>query len=121
MHTQYFVTARTQLAGYHRWPEAPHPFEYLRERHRHLFTMAVRMSVSHGDRDIEVNQLEQHMLTNWQLLANRGQWPGEWEFDGVSCEHMAVYMATNLLNRYPTAGWVQVEVLGWYQRRRCTH
>jgi len=42
-----------KFEGLHRWPEAFESVSYLRERHRHTFTVRIGWKVTHEDRDIE--------------------------------------------------------------------
>lgn len=44
---------RTQWEGYHCWPDAPEEVKFLRDLHRHLFHITVRIEQFHNERDIE--------------------------------------------------------------------
>lgn len=78
------VIAKCRAVGFHRWADAPDEFGYLRDRHRHEFTVECRADVSGPDREIEVNDLKQRVET---YLHDRYGEPCE--FGGMACEHIA--------------------------------
>jgi len=54
MRTQLVVAG--EFPGYHRWPEAPAPFQYLRLYHSHMFTFRAYIAVV-DDREFEFLEL----------------------------------------------------------------
>jgi hypothetical protein len=52
------ITVRFTAPGFHQWPAAPQRRAYLRERHRHLFHVAVTIPVLHADREVEFHDLQ---------------------------------------------------------------
>jgi len=63
----------------HLWKTAPVHREYLRLLHQHLFKVVVRISVEHGERQIEFHDLRQEV---WRNLNTRVEWNN-------SCENIA--------------------------------
>lgn len=56
------VVVKLQIEGTHRWPGCP--FEdvaFLRDTHRHIFTIYATKKVTHDDRDIEIILLKRKM------------------------------------------------------------
>lgn len=51
--TKNFVWITTQFEGFHKYPDAPEEVAFLRDRHRHIFTLKIWIEVFHNDRDIE--------------------------------------------------------------------
>lgn len=81
------VVARSRVVGFHRWPEAPDKFAYLRDRHRHEFVIDARAYVGSPDREIEVNDLKQRMEA--YLFEQYGS---PCEFGNMACEHIAAQL-----------------------------
>lgn len=54
--TSYIEVKLYELAE-HSWKDAPPHRDYLKPKHQHLFEIKVRMSVSHGEREIEFHDL----------------------------------------------------------------
>ena len=65
------IFCRTTFEAFHRWPDAPPEVEFLRDRHRHLFHVELRIEVTHDDREVEFLLL-QNALKEWiqETLAN---------------------------------------------------
>lgn len=79
----YQIVVRFQFEGWHCWPNAPSPHEYLSHPHRHMFHVEAKKEVSHVDRDIEIIQLKRRIFNHCQE-----EWgPPEYGdlSDGVSC------------------------------------
>lgn len=54
------VVVRTQFAGMHCWATCPHDeVSFLKNDHRHIFFVEVKIPVSHDDRDIEFFMLKE--------------------------------------------------------------
>ena len=50
---EMLVEVKTQFEGLHCWPEAPDEVGFLRNMHRHMFHVVLRIPVEHSDRDVE--------------------------------------------------------------------
>ena len=62
--TKSFIKVRTQFEGFHYYPDAgkiDNRIEFLEHRHRHMFHVCVKMSVTHQDRELEF------FLVKWEL------------------------------------------------------
>lgn len=47
------IVVRTSFEGIHRFADAPQEVGFLREPHRHIFSVEVEMEVFHDDRELE--------------------------------------------------------------------
>jgi hypothetical protein len=85
-----YIKVTTQAEGLHHWPGAPEGEGYLRQPHRHLFTVTVRMQVRHGEREIEINAfarwLHDQVLPS---LATTPRGSGSADFGTRSSEQLA--------------------------------
>lgn len=85
-----YIEVQWQFEALHRWPDAPHPVEYLRNLHRHVFYCRARVEVFHNERELEFIMLKH------RLQARRFR---ESEVD--SCETMAHRIVAYLNETYP--------------------
>lgn len=92
-----FVYCTFRVDMFHRWPDAPTQFEYLRARHRHEFHFKVTCGVS-ADRQMEFIHLKK------MCLALVSQIRHENDTDTWSCEHWA----NVLLRMLPSCAMVEV-------------
>lgn len=98
--TDRTITVTWSTDGYHRWPDAPPPRNYLEARHRHRFGMSVTIPVDHDDRAVEFHDL---------LDFAAALFPAGTDFGTRSCEAIAAEIAGHVLERFPPA-WVAVTV-----------
>jgi hypothetical protein len=84
---RFAVIAVFTVEGFHRWPDAPAPVEFLRQRHRHLFHVELSRWVTHADRDIEILMLRRRGI---EVLC--GEYGLPCEFGSLSCEHIADFL-----------------------------
>lgn len=78
------VVTYNSIEGFHKWPGAPAGLEYLAARHRHLFEIRCRFTVTHNDREIEINR-QQNTIEGF-LVSHFGR---PCEFEEMSCESIA--------------------------------
>lgn len=76
------IIIQTQFIAMHCWPNAPDQVAYLRDPHRHTFTVRAEKAVTHADRDIEFIMLKEE-VDEW--ISGR---PKVWCTE-MSCEHWA--------------------------------
>jgi len=74
-----YIKVRTEFEGFHSYPGAGSispAIKFLEDRHRHMFKVEVKISVTHDDRELEF------FLTKWALedFLNRR------ELNNKSCE-----------------------------------
>ena len=81
-----FVQCQTQREFIHCWPEAPEEVKFLRDPHRHMLHIRVKIAVYHDDRDIEFIMLKHKVNT---LLLRK--FP-----DRTSCEQVGEYLIEEL-------------------------
>ena len=74
--------------GYHCWPDAPVPYEFLGSRHRHIFHIRVERTVNEPGREVEFIHLGRK-VREW-IDKHYDDDDGWWEFAGMSCEHIAI-------------------------------
>lgn len=48
-----FIKVKTQFEGFHKYANAPEKVKFLRERHRHMFGVSVKMEVTESNRELE--------------------------------------------------------------------
>ncbi len=107
-----YIRVTTQAEGLHHWPGAPAEEDYLRQPHRHLFTVTVRMQVRHSDREIEINALARWLRT--QVLPSLAAAPGNGgppDFGTQSCEQLAEQITRQIRTRHGEDRWIECEVL----------
>ena len=80
-----YVNTYNSIEGFHCWTEAKGSMSYLAARHRHLFIIRSDIEVTHGDREIEINDM-QNKIENYLHL----KYGKPCEFKGMSCEHIAM-------------------------------
>ena len=76
-----YIWVTTQFEGFHYWSDAPEVVSYLRDKHRHIFSFKISISVEHNDREIEFHMFKKE-IENYL----KG-WPKN--LKGTSCEMMA--------------------------------
>lgn len=107
-----YILATAQAEGLHHWPGAPGGEEYLRQPHRHLFTVTVRMQVRHGDREVEINAfarwLHSQVLPSLAAATAAG---GPADFGTQSCEQLAERITGEIRARHGDDRWIECEVL----------
>lgn len=86
-----WVFIRFAVPGFHRWPDAPPRAAYLRERHRHLFNVEVRVAVTKDNRQVEFHEL---------LAFARGLLITDADHGSASCEQLARRIATKVRAAY---------------------
>ena len=100
------VIAVVRVPGFHRWPEAPEVVRFLRERHRHVFTVRCEWVVGGDDRQVEF-----FVAQGW-IRSALATWPSDQrgiEFDRRSCETIARNVAEVLSAfGYPAPSAVEV-------------
>lgn len=107
-----YIKVTTQAEGLHHWPGAPAGEGYLRQPHRHLFTVTVRMQVRHSDREIEINAfarwLKDQVLPSLAITRRDGE-PAD--FGTQSCEQLAEQVTGQIRTRHGEDRWIECEVL----------
>lgn len=87
------------IQGFHRWPDAKGNVEYLASSHRHIFSIRCKASVSHNEREIEINT-EQDEIEK----ALHETFGTPCIFGSMSCESIAEW----LLGQFPELNSVEV-------------
>lgn len=99
-----YVMIKTQFEGFHRWEDAPNNVAFLRNRHRHIFYVEVRLSVEELDREVEIILLKKHINEALEFFKVKA------DIEGWSCEKIASELAQKLLDDYDS-NEVEVTVL----------
>lgn len=106
-----YIMITTQAEGLHHWPGAPAGEDYLRQPHRHLFAVTVRMQVRHGDREVEINVLARwlhdQVLPSLAATSPNG---GPADFGSRSCEQLAEQITEQIRTRHGEDRWIECEV-----------
>lgn len=95
------IKVTTQFEGQHCWPDAPEEVIFLRNVHRHMFCVCVRMEVFHNDREIEFIILK-HQVEDFIADAD---WPLH-----TSCEMMCESILEFIQSKYGPGRRISVEV-----------
>ncbi len=105
-----FIVIRADVEGLHHWPGAIAPDGYLATPHRHLFVVTAEITVTHDDREIEINAATRWLAT---IVAGFGErtTDGPLDFGPQSCEHLATRTARAITDRYGPHRHVRCVVL----------
>jgi len=99
-----FATIKTSAEGCHQYPEARGSFYYLKNLHRHVFHVTVRIEQSNGiDRDIEYLEEKRNLTTKLEGLLHTMA-------PSSSCEDIALLIRRWYIQRFPRRE-IKVEVL----------
>lgn len=88
-----WIEVELYYLGYHSWEQAPKHRKYLEPAHQHLFKITVRVSVTHGEREVEFHDLRDN---TWKILNNLS----ENKLLNDSCENNARTIFTILKELY---------------------
>lgn len=94
-----FVIIHNEVVGFHRYPNAPAFCKYLEARHRHVFVIECQFEVSHNEREIEINEMQERLRKE---LQNDFGYPCE--FGDMSCESIAEH----IIMKFPYCSSVKV-------------
>lgn len=84
------IITHNEIIGSHYWKDAPVQYAYLRNLHRHVFTIRCKFEVSHEDRDIEINHTQDIIQDAIEAEFGEGADIGAGiNFEGMSCEQIA--------------------------------
>lgn len=93
------VITHNAVEGFHCYPGAKGGIGYLSARHRHIFEIRCRAEVSHNEREIEINTMQNEIqLALWE------EFNAPCEFGDMSCESIAEW----LLNHFEQLSYVEV-------------
>jgi len=87
----YHVITHNQIIGCHCWKNAPEHFAYLRDLHRHVFAIRCKFLVTHTDREIEINQMQEVIAAHFEKNFERRAGLSGLYFGSMSCEDIAKY------------------------------
>lgn len=98
-----FIVVQLEQEGVHRWQDAPDEVFFLRDFHRHIFKVTVKIQVFHDDRELEfimVKRVLQSYLERY--LQIRGS---------NSCEMISRDIIDYILEKYGDHRFVEVITL----------
>lgn len=87
----YYVLTHNEIIGCHCWESAPEKFAYLRDAHRHVFVIRCKFLVSHTDREIEINEMQDIIEAHFKKAFERRAGLSGLYFGTMSCEDIARY------------------------------
>lgn len=102
------LKVKTQRVGYHKWPLALPHRAYLKEVHRHLFTLLVEVKVRGDDRELEFHDLLD-LVEQIPFCATSSSCSPD-ALLTRSCEQMAKAVVLALINHLPNPNFIAVEV-----------
>ena len=88
-----YVKTYNEIAGFHRWPDAPEHLKFLSYPHRHIFHIITTFSVSHNDREIEIIET-QNEIEDYVRSCYTDEETGDINFESMSCEMLATHILT---------------------------
>lgn len=88
-----FVETFNCIEGFHYYPNAPKICEYLSNNHRHMFVIRCKFEVSHNEREIEINTMQNEIqLALWE------EFNAPCQFGDMSCESIAEWLLLHFNN-----------------------
>lgn len=90
--TRNFAIVYGEFEAIHYWQNAPESESYLRNEHRHLFKVRVRIDQLHGDRDIEYYNFKKWLNEKFREMKKPVTF---------SCEQYCVQISNTISTRYP--------------------
>lgn len=99
------VYARTEVEGFHHWPNAPETVKFLRDRHRHMFHIRAGAYVTETDRQVEFILMKREIVAALSPLKSPD---GTYDFKSMSCEDIAIYLWHGLNYSGLKVSWVDV-------------
>lgn len=105
---QQSIIVKTQLEALHQWENVPleHPSAYLKNSHRHLFQIELRIHVDHLDRDIEFIAYKQKVDQFLNSYFIRDTKSGLIDMKNHSCEMLGNLLIQNF--KQDGCYWIQV-------------
>ena len=97
-----YVKVKTNFEGFHCWKNAPEKVAFLRNIHRHIFYVTLKLETFHDDREVEFFMLKNDL--NDFIEKSKSNWPNI-----VSCEQMATDICSHVKLIYPGRS-ISVEV-----------
>lgn len=100
-----YIKIKTNFVGMHKWDNAPEEVSFLRNLHRHIFNVNVKIEVLHNDRELEYFMFKK-TVDNY-ICHNII--PKLWKDPRMSCEMMAEPIVNWIINTY-AGREIEVEV-----------
>lgn len=88
-----YINVKTNFKGFHKYPDAPEEVKFLKNIHRHIFNINIKIQVFHNDREIEFFML-QNEIDNY--IQTRGS-----DLNYKSCEMLAEEFLSYINSYYP--------------------
>lgn len=86
------ITVKFQIPGWHNWPNAPKKYEYLKNKHRHVFYFEAEIAITKEDREIEFIDLKSNinnlLCDEYGCFSPKSGFVG-CDFGKYSCETIA--------------------------------
>jgi hypothetical protein len=87
-----YIEVKTQFEGFHSYPDAPDVVSFLRNKHRHIFYVELKVQVFHDDREIEFFMLKNDLNMFVHKLGN--------QLNNKSCEMLCNIFINFINNEY---------------------
>lgn len=106
------IIVKFEFKGLHCWPTIPaeQSEQYLKNPHRHTFTVTMETPVTHDDRELEIIAVRDGLLAYVDSLYARLEGAGTYDLGSSSCEQIAEAIAAQVVSRYRRP-WAIAEVL----------
>jgi len=94
-----YIIVRTHFEGIHNWPDCPHEdVAFLRNKHRHIFHVEVKIEVSHNNRDLEFIRVKRAINSFIQTSLGKNLSNDCIELGSMSCEDIAELIIHKFMN-----------------------
>lgn len=95
-----FIIVTLEAEGMHRWKDAPEAVNFLRNWHRHIFKVQVKLQVLHDDRELEFILVKRWLQPHLEEFLKI---PGEY-----SCEMISEYLLRQIVAEYGGNRWIEI-------------
>lgn len=102
-----YITVKNQFEGIHRYKDAPEEVYFLRDYHRHIFTIKTKIEVFGEDRELEFI-LVKRLIDNFLTIKKEGK--TFWLLDNMSCEQIGLMLWNFLKQKYGKERKITIEV-----------
>lgn len=104
-----YIVVKNQFEGVHRYKDAPKQVDFLRDYHRHIFTIKSKIQVFHDDRELEFI-IVKRFIDEFINKNIREQQQTYWFMDNLSCEQVCFMIYSILKEQYGKTRKISIEV-----------
>lgn len=102
------IMVTTTFVGIHAWSDAPVDVWFLKNEHRHLFTVKICIGVSGGDREKEFFYVKYELDKLVATILGKMTTCGIINLNQNSCEDISLMILDKMRSIYQDVHWVEV-------------